>query len=256
MGGAQLALGLPELGCVPHDRDDLVVVDRHHPGLELAFVAPDRRQHVADRLQLPRVERLSYRRHERLCDLRRKQVVHPAADDILPGVGEELGVADEVDIDAVGRDAEHQVGDCIEQRAHARLDIRPSGRQVLLFHRRRVAPGSFVRKTPARASSQLAPSSTAMSTSARTSSSCGTEVDEAGPEADLAVDGRGRHPNAGVVLQRAHEQRVCCIQIGRGAEVPERDDRERRRAAERLELIVLEYELVEQPRLPQVLLDR
>ena len=36
VGGTQLALGLPELGRVPHDRHDLVVVDRHHPGLELA----------------------------------------------------------------------------------------------------------------------------------------------------------------------------------------------------------------------------
>ena len=47
VGGAQLALRLPELRRVPHDRHDLVVVDRHHPGLELAPVAADRRQHVA-----------------------------------------------------------------------------------------------------------------------------------------------------------------------------------------------------------------
>ena len=38
--------------------------------------------------------------------------------------------------------------------------------------------------------------------------------------------------------------------------MPERDDRKRRRAAERLELVVLEHELVEQPSLPQVVLDR
>ena len=38
--------------------------------------------------------------------------------------------------------------------------------------------------------------------------------------------------------------------------MPERDDRERRRAAQRLEQVVLEHELVEQPCLPEVLLDR
>ena len=139
--GAKLALRLPELGRVPHDRHDLVVVDRHHPGLELAPVAADRRQHVAERLQLARLERLPDRRHEGLGDLRRQQVFHPAADDVLPRIGEELGVADEVDVDAVGRDAEHQVGDGVEQGAHARLDVRSRGSQVVLLHRPSVPPG-------------------------------------------------------------------------------------------------------------------
>ena len=49
---------------------------------------------------------------------------------------------------------------------------------------------------------------------------------------------------------------LAALWIGRGPEMPERDDRKWRRAAQRLELVVLEHELVEQPSLPQVLLDR
>ena len=93
----QLALGTPQLGGVADDRDDLVVVDRHDPRLELALVASDRRQHVAECLQPAALERLVDRRHQRAGDVRREQLVHLPPDDALGWVGEQLGVADEVD---------------------------------------------------------------------------------------------------------------------------------------------------------------
>ena len=95
-----------------------------------------------------------------------------------------------------------------------------------------------------------------MSTSARTSSSSVRKLTK-----------HGRRPTLPSTVAGATQTRVSSWSVRTssalaafrslgGAEVPERDDRERRRAAERLELVVLEHELVEQPRLAQVVLDR
>ena len=76
--------------------------------------------------------------------------------------------------------------------------VSPSGGQVLL-HRSRVPPGSAAPELDGdvdeRANVVVG----------------GAEVDEARPQADLAVDSGGRHPDARVVLERAHEQRVAAF---------------------------------------------
>src|SRR4051794_32229105 len=156
--GAEFALGLPQLGRVTDDRDDLVIVDRDDPRLELALIAADRREHVADRLELARLECPLDRGEQRLCHGGRQQLVHLAADDLFPGVREQLGVADEVDVGAVCRNPEHQVGNRVEQRAHTRFDVRACSGEALV-HATRVARY------------ERAPRSQAISESARTSSS-------------------------------------------------------------------------------------
>ena len=83
------------------------------------------------------------------------------------------------------------------------------------------------------------------------------EVDEAGPEADLAVDRRGRHPDAAVVLEGAHEPRVDGVQVGvalprwRNGTIESGGGPQSGSSR-----VVGDDEVVEQARLPEVVLDR
>ena len=137
--------------------------------------------------------------HQRLGDIGRQQVLHPAADDLLPRVREQGGVADEVDVHAVRRDPEHQVGDGVEKRAHPRLDIR-LGKWRIAFH-----PREGTRSRSAELDGELDERPDIVVRRA--------EVHEAGPQPDLAVDRRRRDPDPAVVLQRPHQPRVLLVHV-------------------------------------------
>ena len=157
-------------------------------------------------MQRSRLERAPGGDHQRLGDLRRQQLLHPAADHLLPRVREEVGVAGEVDVHAVRGDPEHQVGDGVEERAHPRLDIR--------LDKWRIA--SILASVPGR--------------SAELGSEVdegphivvgGAEVHEARTQADLAVDRRGRHPDPAVILQPRTSSSFSSLRSP-GADVTER----------------------------------